>query len=193
VTVPGYNASTIGCPGCHAPLPPQIYNSGAGESCPSCRAEVLVEVFPALFAGPAEAAADEGAPGEASCFFHDGKKAAAVCSSCGRFLCPLCRVDLSDGIHCPDCVTGGRKKGEIESLVNRRTLSDSIALSVAILPMLVFWVTPISAPLAIYLAIRGWKKPSSVLPPTRIRFVLAIFFAVLQIGGWGFVLARFLL
>ena len=50
--------------------------------------------------------------------------------------------------------------------------------------MLTVWLTILSAPMAIYLSIRHWKSPSSIIPRTKVRFVAAIGLATLQIGGW---------
>ena len=52
--------------------------------------------------------------------------------------------------------------------------------------MLFFFVTCITAPLTLYIVVRYWKTPASLLPRTRVRFVLAALIALLQIGGWGF-------
>jgi hypothetical protein len=38
--------------------------------------------------------------------------------------------------------------------------------------------------MALYVAIRYWKAPRSIVHRTRVRFILAIIFASLQIGGW---------
>jgi uncharacterized membrane protein len=40
----------------------------------------------------------------------------------------------------------------------------------------------------LYIAFRHWNAPSSVVPRTRWRMVLAIILALLQIGGWVTVL-----
>jgi hypothetical protein len=145
-----------------------------------------VEVFPALFRGIG--AVNSGEPltceGEASCFYHPQKKAAVVCSACGRFLCTLCETDLAGRCLCPCCIDKGRASEGIEQLVTRRTLNDSLALSLAILPLLFFPVTVFTAPIAFFIAIRCWKRPGSILPRTKMRFVLAIVIALAQIAGW---------
>src|SRR5262249_31750627 len=86
---------------------------------------------------------------------------------------------------CPACLEAGQKKGKIKKLENERTLYDSIALSLAIVPILFFYLTIITAPAALYFAIRYWKAPRSIVHRTRVRLVLAIIFASLQIVGWG--------
>ena len=46
------------------------------------------------------------------------------------------------------------------------------------------YFTFITAPLALYMAIRHWNSPRSIVHRTRIRYVLAIVFAALQLIGW---------
>jgi hypothetical protein len=37
---------------------------------------------------------------------------------------------------------------------------------------------------AIYIAIRYWKAPTSILPRTKARFVIALILGVAQVVGW---------
>lgn len=178
-----YHGGVVSCPRCRVTIPAELCNTGREDACPSCGALVRAAVFPALFETGASRAGDV-TPGASPCYFHQGKSAVAVCDSCGRFVCALCRVELSEGIRCPECIAGRTKKEEIASLVPSRTLLDSIALSVAVLPVLIFWITPLTAPLAIYLAIKSRKAPGSVLPRSRVRAVVALLVASLQIVGW---------
>ncbi len=180
------NAGFVRCPNCGIPLPGKGFNSTVPTLCGTCRAEVQVEVFPALFRAPSPSRSGEALETgtEASCFSHPHKKAAVICAACGRFLCELCEVKLAGRSLCPTCVDSGRQKEEIAELVTERTLHDGIALSVAIVPMLFFFATVATAPIAIYLAIRHWGTPGSILPRTRVRFVAAIIIALLQIAGW---------
>jgi LSD1 subclass zinc finger protein len=174
------------CTGCGKPLAGGRYNSGAEFRCSNCDAQLLVEVFPALFRGAGAVPGGEAliSEGEASCFYHPHKKAVALCSACGSFLCTLCETDLAGSCLCPSCIDKGRLGEGIEQLVTQRTLKDSLALSVAILPMVFFPVTLVSAPIAIFIAIRFWGRPGSILPRTKIRFVSAILIALAQIAGW---------
>ena len=66
-----------------------------------------------------------------------------------------------------------------------RTLFDSVALSLAVLPLLLFWVTIVTAPMALFVAVRYWQAPSSILPRTKIRMVVAIVVASLEIVAWA--------
>jgi hypothetical protein len=164
-----------------------MFNLEEVAPCPTCRALVQVEVFPALFRPLARGRGGEAVmvDGESSCFYHPQKKAVVPCQGCGRFLCALCDCELHGEHFCPACLEVGRQKGRITRLENRRTLYDAIALSVAILPLLIFYFTVITAPIALFIAIRYWNAPRSVVHRTKMRLVLAIILATLQILGWG--------
>ena len=69
--------------------------------------------------------------------------------------------------------------------MRERTLWDSVALSLATYPMLIFYLTIFTAPAAIFVALRHWKSPRSLVPRTRFRFVLALLFAGAQVVGWA--------
>jgi hypothetical protein len=184
--------ASLSCSGCGIPLPGERFNSGEEFRCGSCDARLGIEVFPALFRtkGTLKSGDSLSAEGEASCFYHPQKMAATLCKACGRFLCTLCETELAGKCLCPSCIEKGRLNEEIEQLVTHRTLHDSIALSMAILPMLFFPFTIATAPIAIYIAIRNWKRPGSILPRSRFRFVLAIIIASAQIAGWVAILVR---
>ena len=149
-----------------------------------------VEIFPALFRQNAPAQTGELllVQGEATCFYHDSRKAVLPCHGCGRFLCALCDCELNGEHFCPACLEAGKTKGKIKSLENRRTLYDSIALSLAVLPLVIFFFwffTFVTAPMALFMSIRYWNAPRSIVHRTRIRYVMAMIFATAEIAGWG--------
>jgi hypothetical protein len=176
----------VACTKCRTPLPPVLYNTRELQACPSCRTRLQVEVFPAVLRPPGPGSVGERVvvDGEASCFYHPAKRAVVPCDSCGRFLCAVCDVEMNGQHLCPACIESGKKKGRIQKLENRRTLYDSLALALTVYPLLLVWLTIITAPIALYIAIRYWNAPSSVVPRSRWRMVLAIILALLEIGGW---------
>lgn len=186
----------VGCSRCGSGLapPPGAAASAAALRCPSCRATLQVGVFPALFRNQVtqwgEALRRED---EASCFYHPDKRAEVVCSMCGRFICSLCDIPMASERLCPVCFERAKRCGRMPGLVGNRVLYDCIALSLAVLPLLVFPFTVITAPLAIFISIFHWKSPSSLLPRTKIRFLAAILIAGLQVAGWTAVLVFSLL
>jgi len=191
LTLGSLTPATVFCSGCGTPLGGTFFNSGKEFRCGKCRAKLTVEVFPALFQQPQVQAGEmlNGAE-EASCFYHPHKRAAAICTSCGRFLCTLCETELAGKCLCPSCIDRGRSSETIEELVTSRTLPDSLSLSLAILPLLFFPVTVVTAPMALFLSIRFWRRPGSILPRGKTRFVAAILLSLAQIAGWSALLIR---
>ena len=178
------------CPECSTPLPAALLQSPAFAQCPACHEALLVRAFPALLLAPQQGASGERITdaGQAACFYHPNKTAHVPCDACGRFICVLCEVELHGQHLCPSCVEAGRRKGTLTTLESRRILWDSIALSVAVLPvatLLFWWASIVTAPAAIVLAIVGWRKPQSLAPRSKLRFVAAIAFSVLVLAGWG--------
>ena len=179
--------SAVRCSKCQALQPLDPLRNGAPLPCPACRAELRVWVFPAIHRGIAPGAQPQQAlfEGESTCFFHPEKKAAAVCDWCGRFLCALCDVALSGKHVCPTCLETGREKKTVTALENYRTTYPSLAATLAVLP-LVFWpVTLVTAPAALFVAIYGWNKPPS-LTGRRRRWVLVLagIVALAECAGW---------
>jgi len=177
----------IQCSKCKRALPPHIFNSGLEAACPGCGAATVVEVFPAFFRETAQGSVGESVllDGEAGCFFHPQKKAVVHCEGCGRFLCGLCDCELQGKHYCPGCLETGRKKGKIKNLENQRTLYGGAALSLAILPLIIWPLTLVTAPIAIYIAIRYWNAPRSIVRPGRWPQVVAIVMASLELVGWA--------
>ena len=179
----------VACPQCQSSLPGALCNTGAPGPCPACGTPIQIEIFPAFFkpltaGASAETILEEGV---SSCFYHEQKKAVVHCDGCGRFLCALCDLEL-DGRHlCPACLQSAKKKGGIPQLDNRRTIYDSAALSLGLLPLILWPITLLTAPAAIWLAILSFFRPSSVVPRTRIRAYLALVVGLLELTGWGFI------
>jgi hypothetical protein len=176
----------VQCAKCRFPVPLDTFARESFAPCPNCGTAVRVELFPAfqrpLLSGVEGEAllTDE----EAGCFYHAGKKAVVPCAECGRFLCALCDCEIKGRHLCPACLDTGRKKGKLKELENQRTLYDNIALSLAVYPLLVFYLTLFTAPMVLFLSIRHWNSPTSILPRSKLRFLSAMLMASLQIVGW---------
>lgn len=181
------SATQVLCPGCSIPLPAELINTDGPQPCPSCRSRIIAVAFPALIRPIVHGQAAERVvmPDEAACFYHPAKKAAIPCGSCGRFLCALCDIAIEDRHICSGCLESGMDKGQLETLETSRVRYDSIALSVAVLPLLIFWLTLITAPIALYYCIRYWNSPQSVVRSSKATFIVAALFAVLELIGWG--------
>lgn len=179
----------ISCPECRALLPWNLFNTGATGRCRRCNSQIFGVVFPALVRGVAP-----GKPGErilsdedASCYYHAQKKAVVACDHCGRFLCALCDVDFGGRHLCPACIETGQGQRKIKSLENRRVLYDDMALAIAALPFIIpflIYFSFILAPAALFIAVRHWNSPSSIIPRTKFRMVMAVMIALMEIAGW---------
>ena len=185
----------LSCTKCNTSLPLQMINSNTLGTCPSCGGLLRADVFPALYREFPTIRSGETLQmaNEAGCFYHPRKKAVVPCSACGRFVCDLCDVALNGQHLCPACFEKGKTKRKIKNLENQRTCYDTIALMVATVSILIYWFTIITAPFVIYLTVRHWKSPTSIIPRTKIRFVLAFIIASLQIAGWIFVFSNLFL
>lgn len=175
------------CVRCHSRQPAHRWTGGAMVRCSQCNSAQRVEFFPAMARpdAPVQAGRTLLAGDEASCFYHPHKQAVIACEECGRFLCALCEVELSGRRLCPGCIKAGQSKRKIKNLENRCVLYDDLALSLALLPLLFFYLTLLTAPVALFLALRHWNSPRGILPRTRIRYVLAILFSGAQLAGWA--------
>src|SRR4051812_17942646 len=187
------NSFELLCPKCKTPLREDMLNREQLAPCAACAAPLQVQIFPALFRPLQMGRSGESLvlENESSCFFHPQKKAVVHCEGCGRFLCGLCDCELHGQHFCPQCLETGKKKGKIKSIENERTLYDSIALGLAVAPLLLFYITFLTAPAALYVAIRYWKAPRSIVRRTNVRLVLAVILAGLQIVGWVVVIIMF--
>jgi hypothetical protein len=188
--------AAIACTRCGMPVARDLWNHELPDPCSQCKAPLRADVFPAHFAGLSAGAAPEAivAEGDAGCFYHPGKRAVLPCDACGRFLCALCDVELGGRHVCPACLEGQKKKGQLAALETERTLYDRIALSLAVYPMLLFYLTLLTAPAAIFVSIKYWKAPGSLVRGTKAPFVVAIVISAIQIAAWltlGVFLYRF--
>jgi hypothetical protein len=177
----------IQCGNCTTEVPPGYFNVDHLTPCPKCSCDMQVFVFPALFRLAAAVGPSSADATDATCFYHPDNRAAAPCASCGRFLCTVCETELGSEILCPKCIHAGVTSRKLVRLENRRILYDNVAFAVATGPFLLIWPTLITAPMAIFLSIRYWNTPSSIVKRTKVRFILAILIALLEIAMWGFV------
>jgi hypothetical protein len=184
------------CPKCHTLQPASHINTGTLLACPGCGELIRTDVFNA-FARKEEgkgetAAGNDPVAGRSVCFYHAGKGAAFACDACGRLLCDLCRVELNGRNLCLPCLQAGRDQRKIGTLQNQRLLNDGMALQLAFWPALMVFPTLLTAPVAIFFAIRHWKTPAGPLPRPIVKSLLALLLAAGQLTGWAvFFINRF--
>lgn len=184
-------ANILSCPKCRKSLPPESVHGNDTDLCPSCRSKVMVIPFPALLNSPVpvRTGMTVASDSDATCYYHTQKQAQTPCDACGRFICDLCAIEMRGETLCPSCLASGQKKNKMSHLETQRTLYDSLALMLSVLPwaLLIFWVfTIITAPMALFLAIRHWNTPSSIIPRSKLRLVLTIIFSIIQILVWAY-------
>jgi hypothetical protein len=131
------------------------------------------------------------AEGEATCFYHPRKSAVVPCDRCGRFLCALCEIEFHGERWCPACLESGQRRQSLGTLETKRINYDSIALALATVPVLTIWASFFCAPISLYMVIRYWRAPLSILPRTRIRYHIAFTLAVIEIIAWIWLIAFF--
>ena len=185
------NLVAVKCPSCSYPLDNSLYNSGGTyEVCKGCGKEVAVQAFPALYRRIEESATALTARlDDAACYYHADKKAQSVCDECGRFLCGLCELALGDETLCTSCLELRRKQPGRHALKPRQMRYDKLAIMLALLPLLYFPITFLTAPATLFVVLRYWKKDLEFSPGRKSRMILAFIFGLLEVIGWVAVIA----
>jgi hypothetical protein len=178
------------CPECGFELKPYFLESPEYRPCHVCGHEISAMPYPAAFRAAKVLTAAELRRGEedASCFYHESKKAAHACSQCGKFVCGLCAAQIGAEVLCPACLVSGEKKAS-GRLERERPLYDSLALVVAVLPAMTISLSIIGGPVAVYLALRYWKRPTSIVRRYAWRKWLALGLGLAETGAWVWTIA----
>ncbi|MSU47484.1 MAG: hypothetical protein EXS37_00045 [Opitutus sp.] len=173
------------CPRCQRTLGPESWSDAHGGTCFRCKTDYEFVAFPALTATPTQFVAQAAVvAADSVCYFHPENRAETVCEGCGRLLCPICHVPFAGRKLCPTCIAGTRTS-QAPTVVRERMLYDGIALALAGLPLLVFPITLVTAPVAVGAIVYGWNKPGSLVRGrSRARLIIAAILAGLQIAGW---------
>jgi hypothetical protein len=169
------------CPRCKVPLD-GIEEAGEGV-CGDCATVFQYTLFPAHRRTRPVARAVRSIEGDATCYFHAQNQAASVCDDCGRYLCAVCEVIEDQSRLCPPCIATRRKK--VTQKADELVAYDSIALTLAVLPVVLWPITLVTAPATLGVVIFGWKKPRSLVRPGAGRFVLAVIVALIEIVVWA--------
>ncbi|MDB5050788.1 MAG: hypothetical protein JWO30_3859 [Fibrobacteres bacterium] len=188
------DSTQVRCTRCENVFPLEAETAWTVRTCPGCHERLQVCAFPALRRPLRSRPARNNlaAEGQAGCFFHAHKPAAVPCDACGRFLCDLCDLQFQDRHFCATCLDSAQKGGtglqNIESpfLKERVFLPQNLALGLALytpLTLLGIYVIPLSAPFALWVAIRNWKREDGFQVRGKWRFVVSIALALLQLLG----------
>lgn len=180
---------TLLCPECGRRLDASELNTSSFPSCVSCETPLRVDVFPAYFRDAsddvrgAETALDQ----EAVCFNHPENRAEIVCTSCGRFICELCQLDITDEQLCPTCFDTERDEQSTQK--QDSILYGEIAIYLSLVPAFCFWpVSILTAPASMFIAIYYWTDSNRLISHVRWRNVVAVLLSGLQITAWGYLL-----
>lgn len=169
------------CQRCHSALPAFSNNE---MRCSQCGAHAKLLAFPALLRPVVRGRTGETliVDGQSSCFYHPEKAAVLPCETCGRFLCALCDIEIGDRHVCPGCLTSD-ESGARSGLDAQRTLPDTIALDLSIVPVLpiFWWIAVFTAPLVLFLCIQYWNTETSLVRRGRWRLILALLIAGSQL------------
>lgn len=177
----------LACPACKRSHEAVEWVTDSRARCRHCLVQFDFYPFPALGRSRTKQKPRAVAVGEeASCFYHVSNQAETVCEGCGRFLCQVCGIQVGGETLCANCISQ-RQKSDPRA-VPSRVLWGGVSLATAILPLLMWPITIMSAPFSLFAAIRGWKRPLSVVQPRRWPMVLGGLIATAQIAGWGFLL-----
>ncbi len=171
------------CPKCKTPLA-GIGEADAGEGvCGGCATIIEYTLYPVRNRPKPVARAVRSVDGDATCYFHPQNQAVAVCDECGRYVCTVCELPGEDGRRlCPPCVSAGRKKTKLKA--DEVVVYDSLAFTLALLPVLFWPATLLTAPAALFIAIYGWKKPRSLVRPGAWKLITAVVVSAIEIGLW---------
>lgn len=174
------------CPRCKRVLGPESWIDAHNGVCFRCETDFEFYSFPALNAARAQIAPQAAVvEADSVCFFHAENRAESICDGCGRLLCPVCTVPFAGQKLCPTCIAASRTSGAAPA-ARTRILYDASAFGLALLPLLVWPLTLLTAPAALGLAIYGWRKPGSIVRGrSPARLIAAAVLALLQIAGWA--------
>lgn len=181
------------CPTCKRRLRETDWIDDRSCACGYCRTYFDALLFPAATRtrGPAKPQAVSMAE-DSTCFFHAQNQAEKVCDGCGRFLCSVCAIPMSGGLICPNCIAAQKTKSPVG--IPKRVLFDRLLVALAVVPLLLWPLTLITAPTTLVLIVYGWRKPGSLVYGRRAwRMIVAGLFALAEIGGWCFLGAKLIL
>ena len=145
-----------------------------------------IRLFPALIRSKEvikqESVLEEG---QSTCFFHPKVSATAICVVSGRMICDLCTTEFEGktvSFEALQTLVGNKGSSKRSNVL---TNWDSIALALAVLPMLMWFFTIITAPVALGICIFKWRHgPTGVFRRRRWRYIIAGLLAFAQIVFW---------
>ena len=171
------------CPKCKRSLPESQSTKKDILECGYCNTKVSLFLYPHFDKDLLKGKKAENIilSEHASCFFHPEKLAVIHCEECGVFLCSLCDIEIEGKHLCSKCIK--KQSDNFETLRNSAILYDSILLTMAVIPIFLFWPVIITAPLTIFGCFYYRKKIKTPYKRNLWRLYTALVIATLQIVG----------
>ena len=192
------------CPACSSSLPDHLFQGQAEARCPSCQKIILGRLFPALWKQhevKPPSLPSQPQEGEAACFYSPNRVATKTCEHCGVFISDAWAAKWGDMTVCLKCIENLRTKSKDLRFESGRTLWDNVALTLVVTPLILavlllatfigyffsivlLLATIVTAPAAIFVSLRFWKAPRSLVPRGPWRLAMALFVSFTLIGLW---------
>ena len=182
----------IKCTHCEGAFPLDGESVWTERACPWCREELHVFAFPALSRTALIRRGKNLSAGEglAACYFHAAKSASVPCDACGRFLCDLCDMQFRSRHYCATCLDSAQKGESVPApeaadlLKERVYLPHNLAFMLAMyspLTLIGMYLVPVTAPAALWIALRNWKRNDGFQIRGKWRAWTAILLSLSQI------------
>lgn len=195
----------VRCSSCGYGIADALFLRTGFTTCPTCGKDVQATLLPALYKAsafqPPSLPEDPPGPGEAVCFYNPNRRATKVCDHCGVFVSDAWAAKWGSQTVCLKCIEDLRSKHKDTRFEAKRTLWDNIALFLATGPWVLallfvatiilysfsffcVLLTVITAPASIFIALRYWNAPRSLVPRGHGRLVWALAVSLLQLCLW---------
>ena len=177
--------SLIRCDRCGTPVDAAAWNTGLFAPCP-CGAKLYARTYPMLVSPlpGGRGGSDLSGEDQSCCFHHPKKQAVVACDTCGRFLCGLCDLAVGERHVCGTCFRRAMLESTDAQLCPHRPTHDQAAITLAVIP--------VTAPLGVYLALRHWNSPGSVLGVRKRLMATAVVVGLISTAFWGYVALRWI-
>jgi len=105
----------------------------------------------------------------------------------------VCDVVIHNQHICPGCIGSNKNDTKLTQFQSRRIMHDNITMMLALTPLVFGWLGVLVAPAALVYGIIRWRAPGSLVPRSKVRFVLAMLVALLSILGVGSIIVAMIL
>ncbi len=176
-------AGPVPCAACGLPLP----ETRSGQARCVCGTEQQVLRFAPcrVAAAPPVTELLDVAGRDVPCAYHARNAASGECSRCGSFICGLCALTVARRTLCPPCFERLRGAGDLPATRSLHPRPHAQALALALVSIPALPMSPVLAPLAIWLAVRALgqrRQLSEREPGVEAKAVTAVLVALLALG-----------